>query len=141
MHVGRQENDPVKYCLPYCISHRASLAFAMAPNQEPDTSDTRVSSRPSSDETPARPASQQRNGQVRTFPPLADFISRLITVSALIVQYKKTDNSSTFSHPGARILAKRAEDGEGPYHCRKCEGAVLTVSVKQCPGCLDKYPW
>jgi hypothetical protein len=83
MHVGRQENDRVKYRLPYCISHLASLAFAMAPNEEPDTqaSETKVSSHPSPNETPARPDSQQ----VRTSPPPVNIISRLISVSALAV--------------------------------------------------------
>jgi lipopolysaccharide biosynthesis regulator YciM len=112
----------------------------MAPNEEPDTPDPRVSSHSSSDETPARP-DPQRNEQVRTPPPLVNIISRLITVSAPIVQSQKADNTSAFSHPGAKIIAQRAADGDGPYRCRKCGDAVLTVTVKQCPGCLDKYPW
>jgi hypothetical protein len=113
----------------------------MTPKEEPETSETRVSSRPPSEETPARPDSQPRDEQVRTSSLLVNFISRLITVSALIVQYKKTDNTSAFSHPGARILAQRAADGDGPYRCRKCGDAVITVSVQQCPACLDEHPW
>lgn len=112
--MGRQENDHDKYCLPYCVSHLAPLAFAMAPNEEPasDTSATRVSSHSPPNETPARPDSQNKKGQ--------------------------TDK---FSHPGAKIIAQRAADGDGLYRCRKCGDAVLTVSVKQCPACLDEYPW
>lgn len=80
--MRRQENDRVKYCLPYCISHLASLAFAMAPNEEPNTSETKVSSpsHPSPNETPARDSQQ-----VRTSPPPVKTISRLISVSALAI--------------------------------------------------------
>ncbi|KAF8489809.1 hypothetical protein F5888DRAFT_1744638 [Russula emetica] len=92
-------------------------ASSMAPNEEPDASKTRVSSDIPS-QTPARPDSRQINEQ------------------------KKADaNDSAFSHPGARILAQRAADGDGPYRCRKCGDAVLTVSVVQCPACLDNHPW
>ena len=111
----------------------------MAPNEEPQA-DT---SRAPSDKTQALPNSQHKNAseQVRTSPLLVHFTSRLITVSPLIVQRKKTDNTSAFSHPGARSIAQRAADGDGPYRCRKCGDAVITVSVQQCPACLDNYPW
>ena len=77
----------------------------MASNEEPqaETSETKVSSYPSSDspdETSSRPDSKQRDGQVRTSPPPVN-ISRLITVSALIVE----KDWKVF-----RVLTPRCED-------------------------------
>lgn len=34
-----------------------------------------------------------------------------------------------------------AADGDGPYACRKCGDSYLTVSMVQCPACLDRQPW
>jgi len=98
------------------MSHLVSLAFSMAPNEDPDTSDTRVSSHPPSD-APSDPSVCSDS------------------------QQQQTDDTSAFSHPGARVIAQIATDGDGPYRCRKCGDAVLTVSVKQCPACLDNHPW
>lgn len=39
------------------------------------------------------------------------------------------------------MIAQMATDSDGPYYCRKCGRAVLTVSVRQCPACLDNHPW
>jgi len=53
----------------------------------------------------------------------------------------KSRDNGPFSHPGARTLSLQAADGDGPYLCRKCGNAVLTVSVTVCPACLDDSPW
>ncbi|KAH9032033.1 hypothetical protein EDB85DRAFT_1890874 [Lactarius pseudohatsudake] len=49
--------------------------------------------------------------------------------------------TATFAHPGARAIFEGSATGDGPYLCKKCGDAVLTVSVTWCPACLDPYPW
>ncbi|KAH9070951.1 hypothetical protein EDB83DRAFT_302756 [Lactarius deliciosus] len=49
--------------------------------------------------------------------------------------------ATTFAHPGARAIFEGSATGDGPYKCKKCGDAVLTVSVTWCPACLDPYPW
>ncbi|KAH9013557.1 hypothetical protein EDB84DRAFT_1444194 [Lactarius hengduanensis] len=51
------------------------------------------------------------------------------------------NHNNTFLHPGARAIFEGTVSGDGPYECRKCGDAVLTVSVTPCPACLDPHPW
>ncbi|KAH9170402.1 hypothetical protein EDB89DRAFT_1907772 [Lactarius sanguifluus] len=51
------------------------------------------------------------------------------------------NQNNAFSHPGARAIFEGAMSGDGPYECRKCHDAGLTVTVTPCPACLDPYPW
>ncbi|KAI0291328.1 hypothetical protein B0F90DRAFT_1824013 [Multifurca ochricompacta] len=50
-------------------------------------------------------------------------------------------SGSVFVHPGAKAIYAGAASGDGPYECRKCGHAVLTVTVAWCPACLDLFPW
>ncbi|KAF8264987.1 hypothetical protein EI94DRAFT_1736996, partial [Lactarius quietus] len=57
-------------------------------------------------------------------------------------QNNTTSNATApFSHPGARMMAEGSASGDGPYWCKKCGLAVLTISCLQCPACLDNHPW